>query len=58
MYEQQQPTHGELTMWDNYELRSHPRGWAIVHITSGYVTEVLRSRAKAEAMLSRYNEGI
>lgn len=49
---------GEITMWDNYELRSHPRGWAIIHITSGYIAEVLRSRAKAEAMLSRYNEGI
>lgn len=42
-------------MWDNYELRSHPRGWAIVHIRSGYIAEVWRSRAKAEAMLRRFN---
>lgn len=44
-------------MWGNYELRSHPRGWAIVHIRSGYIAEVLRNRAKAEAMLSRFNSG-
>lgn len=43
-------------MWNVYELRTHGRGrWAIVHIASGYVAEVLRSRAKAEAMLERYN---
>ena len=42
-------------MWDNYEVRSHRRGWAIVHITSGYIAEVLRSRAEAEVMLSRFN---
>jgi len=42
-------------MWPVYELRSHPRGWAIVHIASGYITEVWRSRAKAEDMLARFN---
>lgn len=45
-------------MWDNYELRTHPRGWAIVHIRSGYIAEVWRSRAKAEDMLRRYNAHI
>lgn len=42
-------------MWDNYELRSHGRGWAIVHIASGYIAETYRSRAQADAMLRRYN---
>lgn len=43
-------------MYNVYELRPHGRGWAVVHIVTGYVAEVLRSRAKAEAMLRRYNQ--
>ena len=42
-------------MWNPYELRSHGRGWAIVHIASGYIAEVCRTRAAAEATLKRYN---
>lgn len=42
-------------MWGNYEVRSHPRGWAIVHIASGYIAETYRSRAKAEEAVRRWN---
>ena len=42
-------------MWANYEVRSHPKGWAIVHIRSGYIAEVYRSRAKAAEIAARFN---
>ena len=42
-------------MWNNYELRQSAGLWKIVHIATGYVAETYKSRAKAEAMLARYN---
>lgn len=42
-------------MWKNYELRQSAGLWKIVHIATGYVAETYKSRAKAEAMLARYN---
>lgn len=42
-------------MWDNYEIRSHKRGWAIVHLRTGQTIEVCRTRRQAEEMLVRYN---
>lgn len=42
-------------MWHNYEVRRTQRGWAIVHIRTGYTVEVYKTKQQADVVCARFN---